>query len=348
MNNWWKKIPVCINNSYGDPFTDIQIMDTYDKIIRLSEEGMHFCVCTKAVPSKESWDVIQQMKCVSKKNMIIEYSLTGLDEGGYTFEQRKDTILRLFQIFGQMAIMMRPIIPGRNDTEENIRRIVDVAAMTGKKIIVGGIHDENKRKKFNKDVIDIIRKSCEEKDVKYFFKTSCTAANQFEIPCWVHDLGNPENVDIALNLGYNIHEALDLNGRPCLIVNEATTGDLNFLRILTGTKIYCERLINNYNILSFSTEQVIFECTSSWFSWSNNVPCAIACNYCIIQSIEYLMKNRTIGCFPKDLPKFYNAGKKVSIGEPLSKIKTKRIDSTNKKLICYEDIRTVQVCEAHI
>ena len=60
MNNWWRRIPVCINNSYGDPFTDIQIMDTYDKARKLYEAGMNFCICTKAVPINEAWGVISQ------------------------------------------------------------------------------------------------------------------------------------------------------------------------------------------------------------------------------------------------------------------------------------------------
>lgn len=347
MNEWWKQIPVCINNSYGDPFTDIQIMDTFDKVKKLYTEDMHFCICTKAVPSKEAWDIIEQMGNISKNNMILEYSLTGLNEGGFTFEERKETIIRLHQVFKQMAIMLRPLIAEKNDSDVNLRRIIDVASITGKKIIIGGIHDENKRKQFNVDTIQKITKMCNEAGVNYFFKTSCTAANQFGVTCWVHDLGEPQNLDVAASLGYEIYLFDDENDKNKLVVREATTGDLNFLRLLTGAKIYCEKLINNYNLLSFSREDIIFECTSSWFSWSNNVPCSIACDYCIIRSIGYLLKNRTIGCFPKELPRFYDVKKKKAFEEFSPNIRAKRIVSENIKLTCYEDLRTIQVCEAH-
>lgn len=45
--NWIKELPIAINNAYGDPFTDIQIMDTYDKMLKIYQIDGIGSVCTK-------------------------------------------------------------------------------------------------------------------------------------------------------------------------------------------------------------------------------------------------------------------------------------------------------------
>lgn len=334
---WWKDIFVSINNSYGDPFSKLQLENTLMKISRLKSSNMKFSVCTKAVLSDQSFDYLKKIGSIDKHNMFLQYSLTGLNEGGYSFKERENTIYKLYDQFGQMSIMFRPFISGRNDSIENIDRIIKIAAETGKVIIIGGLHDNNKRKFIDEKKYDEIINLCEKYSVTFHNKTSCAASSQFEIPCWVHHLGTPKNVDALKKLNYKF-EILDNS----VILNEATAGDLNFIRMLTGSRVGTYKLLNNYNILSCSSDRKYLECTSSWFSWSHNVPCEIACDYCIINNIEYLSgKNRFIGCFPADIIEYTNDSQNQILN--LQNIGVKN-DSKNPSIIFYDDIRTVQNC----
>lgn len=336
---WIKNIFISVNNAYGDPFTDLQIMDTYDKINTLVTEDMYFGVCTKAVPSAISKKLIDELSKLNTNKMFLQYTLTGLNEGGYSFEDRVKTINYLYDRFGQITILARPIITGKNDTIENIENIIKVAAGVSKRISFAGLHSESKRKIMDNNQKEIISELCYQYGVKNFNKSSCAASNQFKIPCYMHDLGNPVNLDIVSQLGYKF-ELIDNN----LVIDKGTTGDLNFLRMLTKSDVYTRKLINNYNILSITTpDKRVLECTSSWMSWSNNIPCALACNYCIIQSIDYLMKNRRIGCSPKELAGLCEYHEHVELIEKAS-VSVEYSPETIKDMISYNNIRTVQEC----
>lgn len=100
--NWIKELPIAINNAYGDPFTDIQIMDTYDKMLKIYQIDGIGSVCTKAVLSEETIEILRNLPKDISKNIFLQYSLTGLDEGGYTWEERIETIKQLYDIFGHV------------------------------------------------------------------------------------------------------------------------------------------------------------------------------------------------------------------------------------------------------
>ncbi|WP_349944467.1 hypothetical protein ABFV83_13175 [Lacrimispora sp. BS-2] len=333
---WWRIIPVSINNAYGDPLTDIQIMDTYDKINKLYENNMRMSLCTKAVPSKEVYEILKTLPSDLKKMMFFQYSLTALDEGGYSFKEREEAIYRLYEILGQVTLMIRPVIPGKNDNIEDMTKIIQVASKTGRQVILGGIHDENKRKVLDEKFYEKVINLCQEYGVEYFNKTSCAAANQFQCDCWMHDLGTPINLEILDFLEYDYYIKNDR-----VVLRQATTGDLNFVKIITKSKPYTERLLNNYNILSFKINDNILECTSSWFSWSNNISCKIACDYCIIRKIDYLLANRKIGCFPGEINKIETKHNK-QVNEQ-NCIKKENIS----EMISYDNLRKVQECRAH-
>lgn len=335
--NWIKELPIAINNAYGDPFTDIQIMDTYDKMLKIYQIDGIGSVCTKAVLSEETIEILRNLPKDISKNIFLQYSLTGLDEGGYTWEERIETIKQLYDIFGHVYIMFRPIIHGKNDSIYNIERIIKVAKDMSGAVLIGGLHNKKKRKKFDVQTKEKIIEICKREGVMYYNKCSCAAAKHFEKRCWIHDLGNPINLDVVKRLGY---EFSICDNR--IILKQATTGDLNFLRLITKSEIYTENLINNYNALSITMEdQRYLECTSTWFSWSNNVPCKLRCNYCIIQQIDYLLENRVVGCTPEELAKEKFFLKKYedqgwdNISYELENV---------EKYISYNNVRTVQEC----
>ena len=338
--DWVKNIFISVNNAYGDPFTDLQIVDTYDKVNALINDDLHFGVCTKAVPSIMSKELINEIAKLNTQNMFLQYTLTGLNEGGFSFEDRVRTIEYLYEKFGQITILARPIITNENDSVENIERIIKVASSTSKQISFAGLHSESKRKIMDASQKEIILELCYKYGVKNFNKSSCAASNQFKIPCYMHNLGMPGNLDIVKKLGYT-YDLID--GK--LVIEEGTTGDLNFLRMLTKSNVYTKKLSNNYNILSVTTPDLrVLECTSSWMSWSNNIPCSLACDYCIIKSISYLMKNRKVGCSPKELIDLCDNHVFRRLPSDAS-ISVEYDSETIQNMISYNNIRTVQECE---
>ena len=342
LNKWWEYLPVCINNAFGDPLTKSQIDNTIFKLNCLENHKMAYSIITKAVIDD---DIFNKLKNVKKsKNLVVMYSLTGLDEGGFTFNQRVETINKLKELFENIIILVRPIIKDRNDDMETLEKIVKVAKNTSGRLITGAVHNEFKRKSVKNDVREMLIRLCEENGVKYFHKSSCAAADITNNKCWMHNLGKPENLDVVRSLGYKFEI---LNGK--IYLEEATVGDLNFLRMITKSYVYSKKILSGYNLLSIGNEDDghIYEVSSSWFSWSVNTACSINCDYCIINSIEYLDKKCEIGVIPSDIEKrFKVANKNRFIADKFSKGKFVS-KSIEEQCIGYNDLRTTQICMAN-
>lgn len=138
---------------------------------------------------------------------------------------------------------------------------------------------------------------CNEKGVKYFNKTSCAVADIFGGPCKVHDYTNnkPENLDVLDILGYKYTLWNDK-----VLLEQASSGDLNLIRYITKSIPYTKKVISRLNkITTIDTHN--YEVTSGWLSWSENNPCNIGCDYCVMSQIDYLKDRNTVGCHPKDI-----------------------------------------------
>ena len=326
---WFENIPVNINNN-GDPLVDNQIKSTVEKIKSLEGYQNIFHICTKAVPSKKAFELLKELTDEQKKNLFLSYSLTGLNEGGYSFQDRVDTINELYELFGNVTILLRPLIAGRNDSKENIERIVEVASNYGNRIILGGLHNNKLIKQLSDDTKDYFIECCDKYKVKYFNKTSCAVADIFKEPCKVHDYDNnkPVNLNILDILDYKYEIINDK-----IVLKQASSGDLNLVRYITKSMPYTEKLTSRLNRVS-SIGENNYEVTSGWLSWSENKPCPIHCDYCVMSMIDYLADRSSIGCHPKDI---------INI----------RIDNTPKEAvlvkkkgeyISYKDCRKQQEC----
>lgn len=141
MKKWHENIPVNLNNN-GDPLIDNQAKNTVEKIKLLEGYENIYHICTKAVPSEETFKILESLTDNQKKNLFLSYSLTGLNEGGFSFEERVAVINRLYKTLGNVTILLRPLIKGRNDSQENIKRIIDIAATHGNRIILRGLHNK--------------------------------------------------------------------------------------------------------------------------------------------------------------------------------------------------------------
>lgn len=330
---WYENIPVNINNN-GDPLIDNQVENTVIKVKSLTEYANVFHICTKSVPSEYAYSLLETLKAKQVRNLFLSYSLTGLNEGKFSFEQRVETINRLYAMFGSVTILLRPLIRERNDSKENIERIINVAASCGNKIILGGLHNKKLIKQMKDDTKQYFIDCCKANGVKFFNKTSCAVADQFNMVCKVHDYADnmPKHLEVLEKLGYQYEL---LNGK--IVLSQASSGDLNLVRYITESMPYTRKLISRLNRVT-TIDSHNYEVTSGWLSWSENKPCNIGCDYCVMSQIDYLKDRSSVGCHPKEVQNI-------------------RIDTTpkpeivinpNKEFISYMDIRKQQECIKYV
>jgi hypothetical protein len=334
--NWYEYIPVVLNVTYGDPFIPQQVDDTIEKLKDMMNQKVPIALLTKAPYDKE---VLIKLREVAHNPMVLPfYSLTGLNEGGYSFENRVKMIEGLEEVFNKPVIITtRPIIRGQNDDPKILQSLVDVAKTHSKLLVLGGVHDMHKKKKISSDVESLIVEMCDTANVKCFHKTTCLVSYlQGRKQCAMHDHIGPVNLDIARQLGYEFSVSNNL-----MTLDFASTGDLNFLRMLTHSEVTAKEILSNYNLLTISTPELLLESTSSWFVWSRNIEHCVGCNYCIILQLEYLERKRvTIGLNPRDL--LSRAGKQsLHLFSEFKRTKLKIIDKPAKE---YEQVRVTKPC----
>ncbi|MDI6102284.1 hypothetical protein QLQ12_27065 [Actinoplanes sp. NEAU-A12] len=340
---WHDLIPTSINDTYGDPFIFEQVANTAMKSADLMAHRAPIAIFTKAPDDAR---VLPYLKDIARNPFVVPfYSLTGLDEGGYDFDNRRRMIDKMTELFGYVVILTRPIIRNRNDDPATLSKIVKVAAEGSRLLVLGGVHDSKKRKRLEVDVEQLLLTMCDDAGVRAFHKSSCLGAYLHNQPCWVHDTRyEPLNLEVVSALGYRaaLHE---VDGCTTIVLPEASTGDLNFLRILTQGRVYTQKLISNYNLLTIPSGDQKYECTSSWFCWAKNIETCIDCNYCIILQIEYLKKNPVeIGTHPRDM---VDVVSRANGGADFSRFRMTKLPTNDVPLHTYEDARTTKPCLRH-
>ena len=336
--DWSADIPTSVNDTYGDPFIPEQVENTVAKINLLRTQRPLTAIFTKAGPHD---GVVEHLKSILQpEKVIVFYSLTGLDEGDISFDERCAMLSALTDLFPHLMVFARPIIGGRNDHEENLVRLVRTASDHGVQFVLGGLHDRNKRKILADEVEERLLELCDEAGVPAFYKTSCAAAWASEQECWVHELGTPVNLDVAAELGYAV--AVDGDG---IALPRGTTGDINFLRMLCRCEVYVDEVISNYNVLTMPlVSGILLEATSSWFAWSENIEVCLDCDYCIIKQIEYLRKSRvSVGVHPSRLPEVVDREHGEYAVRRLRGTKLNR-HTDRSRFHRYGDLRTTKPC----
>jgi hypothetical protein len=338
---WSEEIPVSVNDTYGDPFIIEQVDNTISKLNMLLMQRRPIAIFTKAGPDDDVFTALRRV--VNPRNVVIFYSLTGLDEGDISFDARREMIATLHTIFPNVMVFARPIIRGRNDNPENLARLVSVANELALPFVLGGVHDRHKKKQLEDQVQQHLLALCDQQGIPAFFKTSCAAAWAFGLDCWVHDLGTPKRVDIARRLGYGVDLVEDT-----LVLPKGTTGDINFLRMLCLAEIYIQEVVSNYNVLTLPLrEGIMMEATSSWLVWSENIETCLDCDYCIIKQIEYLRRKRvSVGVHPSRLLEVVDHDKGHYA---LSGLRGTKLDRRSDlgSLHRYANLRITTPCHAH-
>jgi hypothetical protein len=332
---WTRTIPVSVNDTYGDPFIPEQVANTVVKLEALRHHKAPIAIFTKAGYNRGVLDRLANLS--DKSNVVVYYSLTGLDEGNISFPERLRFIEALTAIFPHVFVFTRPIIRGKNDDPANLRRLARAAADLTGQLVLGGLHDAKKRKRIERPVESLLIEYCDELDVRTFHKTSCAAAWTFERPCWVHEVGAPRNIDAAASLGYQLTV-----GERDVRLQQGTTGDINFLRMLTGANVYVENIVSNYNLLTMAAGRRKLEMTSSWFAWSENIDTCLDCSYCIIKQIEYLKKMRVrIGVHPTRLPEIATGRQDPAV---LATMRWNKLARDSAGAHRYGDVRVEKPC----
>ncbi|MCU1496876.1 MAG: hypothetical protein JWM47_829 [Acidimicrobiales bacterium] len=334
---WSRRLPISVNDTYGDPFIPEQVSNTLMKLQALSDHLAPIAIFTKAGPDERVLDALRVLD--PSIPVVVFYSLTALDEGGISFTDRTRMIEELTTIFANVMVFTRPIIAGRNDDPATLRRLVEVAEHATGHLVLGGLHDRFKNKYIDFSVEDTLIDLCDAAGVKSFHKTSCAGAYAHGMPCWMHELGDPRNSDVA----QTFYPQLSWDERGT-VLPEGTTGDINFLRLLTGSRVHVESLFSNYNLLTCATGSVKLESTSSWFAWSENIEVCLDCDYCIIKQIEYLKKEKVqIGVHPSRLLEVLVPAAKGPEFGGFRMTKLRRDQSADDRHV-YNDVRVEKPC----
>jgi len=250
------RIPVIVNDCYGDPLYPLQFSNTLSKLKSLYGREGATVVVTKGIVSKKE---ICQMEPFISQNVVFVYSLTGLNEGNISFKKRKDTICRLSKICDKIVPIIRPIIIGRNDKMSVLKSIIDVVANYSSVLVYGG-YKENGAERYNKisesletQIINYAR----DKELQVFRKSACAVAHLLNHPCSAHRdncLPSTTGLEILKSLGYNC-----VLKDSKIFISSGTIGDCNFIRFITGSQPIIRNIDRRSNILSFSTDKKIYE-----------------------------------------------------------------------------------------
>jgi hypothetical protein len=306
-------IPVTVNDCYGDPFFGAQFENTLTKLRLLRERRGPTSVITKGTLTESMLSRLTE--CISQ-NTVFVYSFTGLNEGNIGFEQRKQTLLRLHSIGARICILLRPIIPGRNDSLSVLEPILQLAAEMDAVVGYGGYKEIGSLKRMysgfpahkylNPTVEKALQVRCAQLNLRTFSKSGCAVAFLTGNECFVHPK-NTVPAEGSLELLHQLGFRVEFDGSS-LVLESGSAGDVNFVRAISRVTPKVENLSSTSAILQFSTTSRTFENTSSYFVWSRNINKCLGCEYCCIQSFEHLWgkHNIEIGCAPEQLLELLN------------------------------------------
>lgn len=306
IRNCLASLPITINTSYGDPFQPDQWENTLYKINYLKNQGYQgeIEVSTKWILSDEQIEELYQ----ADPDLWIMCGITGLNEGiGITLEDRFDNYLRMCKKLKRTVLNTRPLIPGKNDSMEVLKPIIEVAAKGNKLLKHGGYLDPsnvvNKKTKYDA-LKQEIHSLCRILGVDDGPRCSCIVTDVTGKVNSTYENSKPANLDVLRALGFDYEIE---NGYVKLTgfrnSGTVTKGDVSFARLI----IESSRIFDNWNdphqyMQMKGPNGQTLVCTSSWFHWAREVPCMVNCWYCHVRpgTAIYFVAGDS-GCSPIDL-----------------------------------------------
>jgi hypothetical protein len=296
-----ERIPVTINDCYGDPLFSSQFPNTLFKLKELNNREGPVTIITKGLVRD---GMIEEMKPYTQGNFVLVYSFTGLNEAGFTFKQRSETVKKLCEMTDNLFLLIRPIIPDKNDSMKIIQPIMDLGSDLDLIMGYGGykIIGSDKIQFINSKLEEQIKSYAHKKGIILKIKSSCGVSEYLNTPCATHrdePIPNIQGINLLKLLGYEFEQRDEK-----LYLPKGSIGDVNFFRFITNSQPKFGDINKTTNILSFSNRNKIYEATSSYFLWSQNISSCYGCDYCLIRDLDHLReldKTINIGCNPIDL-----------------------------------------------
>lgn len=299
-------LPVTINTHFGDPFQPTQWQDTIRKLEYLKKQNYkgEIEVSTKWILTNEQ---IDQLFAINPDLWII-CGITGMNEmAGVTQEDRFDNYLRVCAKFKKTVLNVRPLIPGRNDSMDVLRPMIEMAAKGRKLLKHGGFRNPqvagNKKTTYDSLKAEI-HQLCVELGVDDGPRCTCLVSDVTGRVNSTYSEDAPINLDVlqALGFRFDIEEgqvALKGFGES----NEVTKGDVSFARlIIQSSKIKSNWTDPHENMQMRGPKGQMMLCTSSWFHWAREIPCMVNCDYCHVRpGTPIFIASGDSGCSPLDL-----------------------------------------------
>lgn len=293
-----RSIPVSINNILGDPFIPRQVQNTFSKLdsLQVSRHRGPISIITKFPINTPMLRRLSQYKTIS--SLIIFYTLTGFDEGGTEFTERQEAYRQLASVIPNTVLLYRPIIQNENDSRNVMETMLGLCRETDTCLVYTGLYvdyEGAKRKQLATETEELLLHLAKKAEVSVFPKSACATSHLLKTQCFAHVDNAPKYLDVIASL-YG-----DRFDQRLFLLRQGTPGDRNFVRFITGSSpSICGPA--RHHFLSIQSEHPLL-CSSSWFSWSQIVPCDIGCWYC---STEYVFpeckKPEQIGCNPAAIP----------------------------------------------
>jgi hypothetical protein len=280
-------LPVGVNNQSGDPFQPDQIENTLEKL-RSLEDSKHRGPVGLLTKSYIPDDLLYRLKN-SDLDIFLFFSITGLRESKVCSQERilqsYTDACRLLPA-GRVTIVIRPIIPSRNDRIEALRPILETAQGGQRILVARGYRDTAWQLVENQDFMNTLGQECNKMGLRVFRRTACLVAAVHGTACILHKSKkvNQAGLSLAVELGYGAVPRQE-NGQDIIDLNSSsewlTVGDVHFVQILTGIKaIYTNPEFGNALGFLRTRDSIPIDCSSSWFSYARTTPCQIQCFYC--------------------------------------------------------------------
>lgn len=300
-------IPVSINGHYGDPFQADQWDNTLYKLKYLRDQDYkgEIEVSTKSIITKQQVDELYDIN----PNLWIFCGVTGLNEGeGISLQDRFDNYLRICRKMEHTVLNIRPLIPGKNDSMNVISPIIDVVAQGRKMLKHGGYlnpNDAAKGKSKYEDLKQDIKKYCMSVGVHDAPRCASMVSDVTGRTNQTFDEYDPINLDVLQALGYDFEMTADGYVKLLGFKNSdvVTKGDVSFTKIIVQSSHVLDNQSDTHIYMQMKgPDGQYLACTSSWYHWAREVPCAIKCWYCHVRpgtSIYFDVGDS--GCSPLDL-----------------------------------------------
>jgi hypothetical protein len=222
-------------------------------------------------------------------DIFLFFSITGLRESKVcSQEQILQSYIKACRALpaGRVAIVIRPIIPGKNDKIEVLRPILETAREGQRILVARGYRDTTWQLIEDRDFMNGLGQECDKMELRLFRRTACLVAAMQGTACILHKSKelNQAGLSLVIELGYSAaprHE----NGQDIIDLNAGsghlTVGDVHFVQMLTGIKtIYKNPIFGNALGFLRTRDNIPIDCSSSWFSYARTTPCQIKCFYC--------------------------------------------------------------------